>query len=237
MRYSALFAAICVFGFANSLFAQGFSLKSAELAISYGENSFSDKTFTIGPPQSSTPIKGTMKLDSGRIWEGRINFYNSSHIGAEVLYGYQYSGLTIAQTTGDKLSFSSPMQVHTITVNVLYYPFGSIESKTRPYVELGAGAVIYRPSAGGQTAAKDPLQGNFDTFFETSRPAASFDVGVKHILTKSLGVRADIGMTFSKVPTFGLPESSASSSAAVLPVGGLMNTVRGSAGIILYLGK
>jgi hypothetical protein len=127
--------------------------------------------------------------------------------------------------------------VHTLTINLLYYPVGSVESKWRPFLEIGGGAVIYRPSSGGQTAAKDPLQGNFDTFFESSRAAASLGGGLKRPLTKTLGFRVDAGTMLTRVPTFGLPESSAQANTQILPVGGLVRTVRASAGIILYLGK
>jgi len=133
-------------------------------------------------------------------------------------------------------SFGVPLQVHTIGLYGLYYLNGP-RSAWRPFVTIGGGAVIYRPSTGGQAAAKDPLQGNFDTFFETSRGYGSVDVGVKHPVTKSIGIRADAGMLFSKVPTFGLPESSAQTSATVLPVGGIVSSFRASGGVIFYLGK
>jgi hypothetical protein len=127
--------------------------------------------------------------------------------------------------------------VHTLTLNLLYYPFGETSSAWRPFITFGGGAVIYRPSTGGQAAAKDPLQGNFDTFFETSRGTGTFGAGVKRALNKSIGFRVYAGAEFTKVPTFGLPESSASVNATVLPVGGLVHSIRGSVGIIFYLGK
>src|SRR5262249_6840159 len=158
---------------------------SAELAIETGGDTFSSKTFKIGPPQAATPITGGMKLNGGHNWEARINFFTTNRFGSEVMYGYQYSGVTFSRTATDSSSFSTPLVVHTIALNLLYYPFGTIESKTRPFITLGGGAMIYRPSTGGQLAAKDPLQGNFDTFFETSRATAMAGVGVKHLLTRS----------------------------------------------------
>ena len=127
--------------------------------------------------------------------------------------------------------------MHTLTLNLLYYPFGETSSGCHPFITFGGGATIYRPSAGGQRAAKDPLQGNFDTFFETSRGTGTAGIGVKRPITKSIGFRADAGADFTKVPTFGLPESSASANATVLPVGGIVHSIRASAGIIFYLGK
>jgi hypothetical protein len=232
-----IFAALCFFIATGSVWAQGLNVKSAELSLSTGYNSFSGKAFTIGSPQSSTPINGRMLLNSGRMYEARINFYNSRHIGSEFLYGYQYSSVTITQQSPSVLSFSAPLQVHTLALNLLYYPLGESGSPWRPFVNIGGGAIIYRPSTGGQASAKDPLQGNFDNFFESSRGSASVGAGVKRPLSKGLGFRADAGVAFTKVPTFGLPESSANSNATVLPVGGLVHSVRASAGLIIYLGK
>jgi hypothetical protein len=235
-RYLPL-VALSVFAFTGSLAAQGLSIKSAELSLSVGKTNSSSSSFTVGPPQSSTPINGVMHLNSGNIGEARVNFYNSNRIGAEFLYGYQYSGVSFNRNSPSTGSLNIPLQVHTLSLNILYYPLGETGSAWRPFVTIGGGAVIYRPSTGGQAAAKDPLEGNFDQFFESSVGSGSAGGGVKHPITKSIGFRADAGVTFTKVPTFGLPESSGISSATVLPVSGLVHSVRGSVGIIIYLGK
>jgi hypothetical protein len=232
-----IFAALWFLIATGSVWAQGLSVKSAELSLSVGHNSFSEKTWTIGSPQSSTPISGRMILNSGKMYEARINFYNSKHIGSEFLYGYQYSSVTISRESPSALSFSAPLQVHTLALNLLYYPLGESGSPWRPFVTIGGGAIIYRPSTGGQASAKDPLQGNFDTFFESSRGSGTVGAGVKRPLSRGLGFRADAGVSFTKVPNFGLPESSAQTNATVLPVGGLVHSVRASAGLIIYLGK
>lgn len=232
-----IFAAVWFLIATGSVWAQGLSVKSAELSLSVGHNSFSEKTWTIGSPQSSTPISGRMILNSGKMYEARINFYNSRHIGSEFLYGYQYSSVTISRESPSTLSFSAPLQVHTLALNLLYYPLGESGSPWRPFVTIGGGAIIYRPSTGGQASAKDPLQGNFDTFFESSRGSGTVGAGVKRPLSRGLGFRADAGVSFTKVPNFGLPESSAQTNATVLPVGGLVHSVRASAGLIIYLGK
>jgi hypothetical protein len=222
---------------AGSAFSQGLSIKSAELSLSVGHNSFPSKNFTIGAPQSATPIKGSMDLSSGKMYEARVNFYTTKRLGAEVLYGYQYGGVVFHRNTSPVSQFGVPLQVHTLTLNVLYYPFSQLNSPWRPFVFFGGGATIYRPSSGGQKAARDPLQGNFDTFFETTRGTGIAGVGVKRPVTKTIGFRADAGVELSKVPTFGLPESSAQVSATVLPVGGTIHSIRASVGIILNLGR
>jgi len=235
MKRYLILAGLCALTSVGSAFAQeGLNIRSAELSLSMGYSDFSKKTFTIGQPQTATPINGSMTLSNGTMYEARINFYTKRHLGAEFLYGYQYGGVNFAVNSGS--TFGVPLQVHTIGLNGLYYLSGP-RSTWRPFVTIGGGAVIYRPSTGGQAAAKDPLQGNFDTFFETSRGYGTVGVGVKHPVTKSIGIRADAGMLFSRVPTFGLPESSALTSATVLPVGGIVSSFRASGGVIFYLGK
>src|SRR5262245_49910050 len=98
---------------AGSALAQGLSVKSAELSLSIGHASFSDKSFTIGAPQSATPIHGSMDLSDGKMYEARVNFYNSKRLGSEVLYGYQYGGVTFNRTTAPAARFGVPLQVHT----------------------------------------------------------------------------------------------------------------------------
>jgi Outer membrane protein beta-barrel domain len=234
-RYLVL-AALSILATTGSVFAQGLNIRSAELSLSAGYTNFTSKKFTIGQPQSSTPINGSMSLSNGTMYEARINFYTNKRLGAEFLYGYQYGGVNFKTDTTNS-SFGVPLQVHTIGLNLDYYFVSDPNARWRPFVTLGGGAVIYRPSTGGQRSAKDPLEGNFDTFFETSRGFGSVGGGVKHPLTKSIGLRADAGVMLSKVPTFGLPESSAITSATVLPVGGLVRSVRASGGVVFYLGK
>jgi hypothetical protein len=235
-RYVLLTIALYL-AMAGSAFSQGLSVKSAELSLSVGHTSFANKNFSIGAPQSAAPINGSMDLSSGKMYEARVNFYNTKRLGSEILYGYQYGGVVFHRNTAPAAQFGVPLQVHTLTLNVLYYPFSQLNSPWRPFVFLGGGATIYRPSSGGQRSAKDPLQGNFDTFFETSRATGIVGVGVKRPVTKSIGFRADAGFALTKVPTFGLPESSAVVSATVLPVGGTAREIRASVGIILNLGR
>jgi hypothetical protein len=234
MKRYLMLAGLCALASAGSVFAQGLNIRSAEFSLSIGDTQFQNKTFKIGQPQTATPINGTMDLSSGKMYEARINFYTQRHYGAEFLYSYQYGGVTFKTDTPSR--FGVPLQVHTIGLNGLYY-LTNAKAAWRPFVTIGAGAIIYRPSSGGQAAAKDPLQGNFDTFFETSRGFGMAGLGVKHPITKSIGFRADASEVFSKVPTFGLPESSASTSATVLPVGGILRSFRASAGVVFYLGK
>jgi len=236
MKRNVFLAMSFLIALAGSVSAQGLNVKSVELSLSVGGTNSSKTPFTIGAPQTSIPITGDMKLNSGKIYEARINFYNSKHIGSEFLYGYQYSGVSFVRNSPTQASINFPLQVHTLNLNLLYYPLTEA-SAWRPFVSIGGGAVIYRPSTGAQASAKDPLQGNFDTFFESSRGSGSVGGGVKHPISRSVGFRGDAGLVLTKVPTFGLPTTSTQANATVLPVSGLAHSVRASVGIILYLGK
>ena len=77
MKRRVFLLTVHVLVFAGSLAAQGLSVKSAELSISVGGTNSSNKPFTIGAPQASTPITGVMRLNSGLIYEARLNFYTS----------------------------------------------------------------------------------------------------------------------------------------------------------------
>jgi hypothetical protein len=221
----------------QSGFSQALSLKNLEFNLSVGRSYFSGKDFQIGSPQSSTPIDGTMKIDAGNRSDARLNFLTTNRFGAEAFYGYEKNSVTFSRTTPPAESLSIPIQIHHFGLNVLYYPIWTIESKWRPFINVGGGAMIYRPTSAGQSAATDPLRGNFETFIESSRGAASVGAGVKRSLGKSFGVRFEVTDMLTKVPTFGLPTSSDQANTSVLPVSGRTNNFQASVGIIIFLGK
>src|SRR5262249_34661153 len=140
-RYLVL-AALSILATTGSVFAQGLNIRSAELSLSAGYTNFTSKSFTIGQPQSSTPIHGSMDLRNGTMYEARINFYTNKRFGAEFLYGYQYGGVNFKTDTNNS-SFGVPLQVHTIGLNLDYYFVSDPNARWRPFVTLGGGAVIY----------------------------------------------------------------------------------------------
>jgi hypothetical protein len=93
----------------------------------------------------------------------------------------------------------------------------------------------FRPTSEGKKIATDPLQGNLSDFFESSRSAVTAGAGIKRSIGHNLGLRFDAGATVAKAPTFGLPYSSDSPNASVLPVNSRMTNFHASVGIILYL--
>jgi hypothetical protein len=211
--------------------------RSLELTLSESFSTHSKKSFQIGSPQSSTPIDGEMKIRSNNRHEARFNFLTKGRFGSEAYYSFESSSVDFTRTTAPADSLSIPLDVHHFGINILYYPLGTETSAWRPFVNFGGGAMLYRPIAEGQKIATDPLRGNLSDFFESSKAAVDFGVGVKRSLTRSFGVRFDVGNVMTAVPTFGLPTSSSDPNVSVLPIGGRVNNPYASLGITLYLGR
>jgi hypothetical protein len=236
-RYLCAFVvalAVCT----RSAAAQGLSFKSLELSVSEAISYHTKKQFEIGPPQSTTPIEEEMRLDTGHRHEVRLNFLTTKHIGSEAFYTYGSTNVVFTRQTAPGDSLSIPIQLHHFGVSILYYPTGEESSKWRPFIAVGGGAKIYRPTGEGQDIATDPLRGNLSSFFESSRGAFNYGVGVKRSLGRSFGLRIDLGNVVTAAPTFGLPtEATDLPNANVLPVSGKINNPHASVGIILYLGR
>ena len=237
LKFNVPLLILVLAAYSVSLSAQAFSWKNVEFSLSEGRSFFSSKSFQIVAPQSSTPIDGEMSIKAMNRSEARLNFLTTDRFGSEVFFAYGTSSVVLKRVTTTPGSISMPLQVHQFGLNVLYYPVGSVTSKWRPYVTVGGGAVIFRPTGEGQRIATDPLQGNLSTFIESSRGEGHAAVGIKRTLGKSFGIRAEIADVLARAPTFGLPATSDTANDSVLPVRGRINNVQASIGIILYLGR
>ncbi len=240
MRWSrsvfVLFLMIC----AEGAFAQGLSPKSLELNLNAGESIYTNKDFQINYPQSVPSILGRMQISTNHRFDARINFFSSKKFGAEAFYSIEKNNVVMTRQTPPTDQLIIPSQIHHFGMNVLYYPFGTTKSALRPYVYVGGGAMIYRPSALGQHIATDPLSGGFTKFIESSRGAASFGAGVKRSLGKTFGVRLDLADIVTVAPTFGNPRVSTLVTGlndSVLPIYGYQQNFQASIGFILFLGK
>jgi len=228
---------LLIAAYSGSGLAQGSSTEHLELSISESISYFAKKKFQIGPPQSSTPIDSSMQLRSGNRHEFRFNFLAKGRFASEAFYGNESTSVDFNRSTPPAETLSIPLQIHNFGINLLYYPISSETSKWRPFVNIGGGAMLYRPTDEGQQIATDPLRGNLSDFFESSRVAVNFGAGIKRSISRSFGVRFDVGSTLTAVPTFGLPTESTNPNVAVLPIQGRTNNMHASIGINLYLGR
>lgn len=219
---------------AAGAYAQTSGPEQIELSVSESLSYFTKKTFQIGSPQSSTPIDGTMQLRSKNRHEFRFNFIRKGRVGAEGFYGFGSTSVDFGRTTEPASTLSIPVQLHHFGVNLLYYPLSTDASTWQPFISAGGGAMLYRPTKEGQEIATDPLRGNLSEFFESSKAAFSFGAGVKRRISRSFGVRFDVGNITTAAPTFGLPTESTDPNVAVLPVTGRTNNTYASIGIILW---
>jgi hypothetical protein len=236
MGIRALARLVILFLSVDAAWAQGFSLRNVELSLSEAVSHYTTKDFVIGTPQSSTPLANRMRMETGNRHEVRGNALTTKRFGIEGFYMHQSSNVVFEPAAGDLDSFSIPLHIDHFGANFLYYPFGTADAKKWwPFVQVGGGAMIYRPTEEGQKLATDPLRGNLSTLFESSRAAISVGGGIKRSIGHSLGVRFDIGTIVTKAPTFGLPYDSDLPNTAVLPLNSRTRNMHASAGIIFYL--
>jgi hypothetical protein len=222
---------------AEAAWAQVFTLKNIEVSLSEAMSKYSSKNFEIGPPQSSAPIRGRMRIETGNRHEVRVNALTTKHVGLEGFYTHQASNVVFESQSDTPNSLFIPLSIDHFGASLLYYPLGTKEPQKKwwPFVQAGGGAMIYRPTAEGQRIATDPLRGNLSEFFESSRPAINIGVGVKRSLGHAIGLRFDAGAISTKAPTFGLPYDSDLPNASVLPINSRITNIHASVGITFFL--
>src|SRR5688572_18957592 len=178
----------------EALWAQGFTLKNVELSLSESVSKYSSKDFEIGPPQSSTPIPERMRFETGNRHELRVNALTTKRFGIEGFYTHQSTDVVFERRPSSTDSLAIPLGIDHFGASFLYYPLGTSDPKKWwPFIQVGGGAMIYRPTGEGQKIATDPLRGNLSTFFESSKAAINAGAGVKRELGHNLGIRFDAG--------------------------------------------
>src|SRR5687767_4572437 len=153
----------------DAAWAQGFSLRNVELSLSEAVSHYTTRDFVVGTPQSYNPLAIGMRMDTGNRHEERGNALTTKRFGIEGFYMHQSINVVFQPAAGDLDSFSIPPHIDHFGANFLYYPFGTADAKKWwPFLQVGGGAMIYRPTEEGQKLATDPLRGNLSTFFESS---------------------------------------------------------------------
>ena len=150
---------------ALAVHAQTFTRKNIEVSLSEGLSKYSTTNFEIGPPQSSSSIPERMRFDTGNRHEARVNVITTEHFGLEGFYMHQSTNVVFERRTSTSDSLTIPLGIDHFGASVLYYPLGTKEAKKWwPFVQVGGGAMIFRPTGEGQKIATDPLQGNLSTY-------------------------------------------------------------------------
>ena len=194
----------------------------------------SAKDYEIGFPQSATPIPGHFKFDKGIGGGLRVNVYSRGHWGEEFFYSYESN---TAHFTRPGSSLNLGMQLHKVGVNALYYLNDDETHRIRPFLSVGAGWAIFRPTGKAQSIARDPLRGNVPDLNTANEIALNYGAGFKAKLRSWIGIRLDARGFVGRNPSFGLARESSDPNATVFPAGGAIHTGEVSAGFVFYFGK
>jgi flagellar motor protein MotB len=163
------------------------------------------------------------------------NFWK--YIGLE--QGFTYSannvrmGLSTAPST---VAFGN--RIYQWNLNPVFH-FTPRGSKIRPYLTMGVSAMNYNPTDTAEGLARIPdnaalygAQGLSDNL----QAALNFGGGVKWHLTDHFGLRFDLRSTYSRNPTYGLPDVN-TVGLAFIPRGDKLWGVMPTVGLNWYLGK
>jgi hypothetical protein len=215
-----------------------------ELNLFGGGSFYTNKTFEVGFPQTSSsvvgsplstaPVQGAFRLSKAIRGGVRVGVYTRGHWSEEFFYSYEPSTAHIIRRTPPTSSINLGLGIHNYGVTALYY-LNEDESRTfRPFLSIGVGGTLYRLSAEARSFAQDPLRGNLPGINNSNELALNYGVGVKARGANWLGFRADVRGFLEHTPGFGLPSRSNDPNAAVFPVSGAIQNGEASVGVILY---
>jgi hypothetical protein len=195
---------------------------------------YSMKTYEIGFPQAATPVSGQFRLD--RAWRGgiRAGVYTRGHWSEEFFYSYEPNTLHLIRRTPPAGSVELPIHVHNYGVTALYYLSDNESAAVRPFLSIGLGGTVYRPTAETRSFVNDPMRGNLPDVDTSNELAMNYGVGFKTRFSNWLGFRMDARGFVGRTPSLGLARHSGDPDATVLPVSGALNNAEGSAGLIFY---
>ena len=208
-----------------------------ELNVFGAGSIYSKKSFDIGFPQSAIPIHGQFKLDEGLRGGIRVNVFTRDHWGEEFFYSYEPNTAHFTRQTTPPGSLNLDIRVHNVGLNAVYYLNDDDTRKIRPFLTIGLGAVIYRPTGEARALVRDPLRGNVQDLDQANEIAMNYGAGVKAKLKKWIGIRMDARATVGRNPSFGLARESSDPNATVFPAGGAIHNGEASAGFVFYFGR
>jgi hypothetical protein len=197
-------------------------------------SAYSSPDFTIGFPQTITPVTGELKFDTAAGGGFRWNINTTRHWGEEVFFSYQANTATFARTGTVTSEQSFDIRVWNWGGNVVYY-FSEDEDAQglRPFLTTGLGGTVYQPTAEAKQAARDPLRGNLPGFGTSNLFAYNYGGGLKLGINHTFGLRLDVRGFLGATPSFGLPRNSINPSAVVFPASGAFNNGEASVGFFI----
>jgi len=205
-----------------------------ELNVFGGGSWYTSKDFVIQFPQSTIPVQGEFRLNRAIRYGARLGVYTHGHWSEEFFYSYEPNSMHLIRNTPPTSSLNLSMQVHNYGITALYY-FNDDETHTiRPFVDIGVGGTLFRPTPAALQFAHSPLGGDIPTMKSSNEISMNYGVGVKTRVNNWLGFRADVKGYLSATPSFGLPHQSNDPTVTVLPLTGAFSNAEASAGLVFY---
>ena len=232
---SAIFVVGALLVLSNAAYAQ--LREDLELNIFGAGSIHSRKDFDISFPQSAIPISGQFKLDEAIRAGLRVNVYTRGHWGEEFFYSYEPNTAHFFRRTTPPASLDLNIGVHNFGVTGLYYFSDDEAQRVRPFLSIGLGATVYRPTGEAVAIAQDPLRGNVRDLDQSNEIAMHYGAGFKVKLSRWFGFRMDVKGSLGRNPSFGLARQSEDPNATVFPAGGAIHNGEASAGLIFYFGR
>ena len=232
-------SAIFVVGVFLMLSSAAYAQLSEDLELNvFGAGSiYSMKNFEIGFPQSAAPIQAQFKLDKAFRGGLRVNVYTGGHWGEEFFYSYEPNKAHFQRPTTPPNSLDLNIQIHNLGVNALYYLSDDKTRRVRPFLSVGIGTTLYRPTGQAEAIVRDPLRGNVPDLHTAHEIAMNYGAGFKAKLGSWIGFRFDVRGFLGRNPSFGLARESNDPNATVFPAGGAIHNGEASAGLVFYFKK
>jgi opacity protein-like surface antigen len=194
----------------------------------YGSGSIPmDKSFEIGPPQASIPLKGEHKYSPGVRGGVRLGVDGSGHWGQDITYSYGTNATKIVVVPNGEFAFTH--RTHQFAYNPIYYPGGLGTKKAFPYLTAGVGGTIFTLS--NETINNGMVQGLGKLETHTSF-TFNAGAGVRYQFNDKCGIRFDVRDWMSHPPRYGIPAQSNNPDAFVFPVSGILHQVEFSIGFV-----
>lgn len=208
-----------------------------ELNPFFGVSAHTKNQFQIGAPQASPPINAKFELSDALRYGVRLNVANHGHWGEEFFYSFEHNRARYVRQTVPLNIVDLPIQIHNFGVTALFYFSENEKAKTRPFLDFGLGASIYKPTKESKIIAADPTIGNLPGFGQSNEISFHYGVGFKHRISRIVGLRMDVRHFIGRNPSFSMSRQSENASEQVFPASGAIHNVEATGGLIFYFGR
>jgi opacity protein-like surface antigen len=194
--------------FAALAHAQGPFHRRWEVSV-FGGGSFA------GDDTHDTPVAGSSQETSRRVGlrfasgyqvGGRVTENRWRHWGAAFEYSFSNQPVTFSNLSNDLSSVSFSNSVHSMTYQILYYPFDAW-SRLRPYVFAGPALSLFQID--DSTAGID--------LSDPWKMTMSWGGGLKYVHRDRVGIGLQFSDAVSGVPGYGLPTTAIESESQSVP--------------------